>query len=134
LSDRIGKRGVILSMFAISALTCGLLLPRTADFWRVLTGICIVGFCYGGYLALMPSLCAEYFGSKQIGANYGLLFTAWGSAGFVMPRFVATMLEGRKHAGDLAGGYNQMFWVLAFLAVVGLAVTMALRKPTAERS
>jgi OFA family oxalate/formate antiporter-like MFS transporter len=131
LSDRMGKRGVILAMFSISALVCGFLLPGTKDFWRVLAGICAVGFCYGGHLALMPSLCAEYFGSKQIGANYGLLFTAWGSAGFVVPRFMAATLEARKATGNLADGYNEMFWSLAAIAVAGLAVTMALRKPGA---
>ncbi len=96
LSDRMGKQGVICAMFAISATACSLLLPGTKDFWRVLAGLCIVGFCYGGYLALMPSLCAEYFGSKQIGANYGLLFTAWGAAGFVVPRYMAATLEARR--------------------------------------
>ena len=131
LSDRIGKRAVILSMFTISTLVCGFLLPGTKDFWRVLVGICAVGFCYGGYLALMPSLCAEYFGAKQIGANYGLLFTAWGAAGFVVPRFMAATLEARKAAGDLAGGYNEMFWSLAAIGAVGIVVTMALRRPAA---
>ena len=132
LSDRLGKRGVILAMFSISALTCGFLLPATRDFWRVLAGICLVGFCYGGYLALMPSLCAEYFGSKQIGANYGLLFTAWGAAGFVVPRYMAATLEARKAAGDVAGGYNEMFWALAAIAGVGLLVTFALRRPSVD--
>ncbi len=129
LSDRMGKQGVIFAMFAISATVCAVLLPGTKDFWRVLAGICIVGFCYGGYLALMPSLCAEYFGSKQIGANYGLLFTAWGAAGFVVPRYMAATLEARKAAGDVAGGYNDMFYALATIAAIGIAVTFALRKP-----
>jgi len=129
LSDRIGKRTVVLSMFAISALVCGLLLPGTRNFWTVLTGICAVGFCYGGYLALMPSLCAEYFGSRQIGANYGILFTAWGAAGFVVPRYMSSLLEARKAAQDLSGGYTQMFYSLAGLAVIGLAAAIALRGP-----
>ena len=132
LSDRMGKQGVIFAMFAISSLVCALLLPGTKDFWRVLAGICIVGFCYGGYLALMPSLCAEYFGSKQIGANYGLLFTAWGAAGFVVPRYMAATLEVRKATGDVAGGYNDMFYALATIAAIGIVVTFALRRPKSK--
>ena len=128
-SDKAGKRSVILTMFSLSLLVCSLLLPGTRDFWRVLAGICAVGFSYGGYLALMPSLCALYFGSKQIGANYGLLFTAWGAAGFVIPRYMASMLESKKAAGDITGGYDQMFYGLAVLAVIGIAVTVALRPP-----
>lgn len=128
-SDRMGKQKVVYTMFALSALTCGLLLPATTDFWRVLAGICAVGFCYGGYLALMPSLAAEYFGSKYIGANYGLLFTAWGAAGFTIPRYIAAILEETKKAGNVAAGYDRMFYTLAALAVGGILVTVLLRKP-----
>lgn len=130
LSDRMGKRMVILAMFSISTIVCAGLLPGTRNFWTVLVGLCAVGFCYGGYLALMPSLCAEYFGSRQIGANYGLLFTAWGAAGFAVPRYMSSVLEARKAAGDMAGGYSEMFYSLAALAVVGAAITFALRAPT----
>ncbi len=132
-SDKVGKQKVIYAMFTLSALTCALLLPATTDFWRVLLGICVVGFCYGGYLALMPSLAAEYYGSKYIGANYGLLFTAWGAAGFTIPRYIAAILEENKKAGAVAAGYDQMFYTLAVLAVAGLAVNYFLRKPAAGR-
>jgi OFA family oxalate/formate antiporter-like MFS transporter len=128
-SDKAGKQKVVYAMFALSLATCALLLPGTTDFWRVLAGICVVGFCYGGYLALMPSLAAEYYGAKNIGANYGLLFTAWGAAGFTIPRYIAAILEEKKKAGAVAAGYDQMFYTLAALAAVGLAVTFFLRKP-----
>jgi len=130
-SDRIGKQTVVYAMFTLSALTCALLLPGTADFWRVLAGICVVGFCYGGYLALMPSLAAEYYGSKFIGANYGILFTAWGAAGFTIPRYIATILEEKKRAGMVSAGYDQMFYTLAGLAVLGILINFFLRKPAA---
>jgi MFS transporter, OFA family, oxalate/formate antiporter len=129
-SDKFGKRAVLVTMFALSALTCSLLLPGTRDFWRVLTGICVVGFCYGGYLALMPSLTAEFYGSKQIGANYGILFTAWGAAGFTVPRWIASALEQQKQQGMLAAGYSEMFYTLAALGVVGLGVGLLLRSPS----
>jgi MFS transporter, OFA family, oxalate/formate antiporter len=128
-SDKVGKQKVVYAMFTLSALTCSLLLPATTDFWRVLLGICVVGFCYGGYLALMPSLAAEYYGSKYIGANYGLLFTAWGAAGFTIPRYIAAILEEKKKAGAVATGYDQMFYTLAGLAVAGLVINYFLQKP-----
>ena len=129
-SDKMGKQKVVYTMFALSALTCALLLPGTTDFWRVLAGICIVGFCYGGYLALMPSLAAEYYGAKNIGANYGLLFTAWGAAGFTIPRYIATILETKKKMGQVGEGYDQMFYTLAGLAAAGLLINYFLQKPT----
>ncbi len=132
-SDKIGKQKVVYAMFLISTLTCALLLPGTTDFWRVLAGICFVGFCYGGYLALMPSLTAEYYGAGNIGANYGLLFTAWGAAGFTVPRYIAAILEEKKKAGSVGEGYDQMFYILAALAVAGLVINIFLRKPAAAR-
>jgi OFA family oxalate/formate antiporter-like MFS transporter len=129
VSDRAGRKAAILAMCAISTLVCGLLLPGTDSFWRVLAGICMVGFCYGGYLALMPSLAADYFGTRHIGANYGILFSAWGAAGFILPGYFAAIVEQAKQAGQLASGYNQVFWWLAGLSVAGGLAAAASRKP-----
>jgi OFA family oxalate/formate antiporter-like MFS transporter len=128
LSDRAGKPAVLLAMFLIAAATCGLLLPGTRDFWRVLGGLCAVGFCYGGYLALMPALTAEYYGGARIGANYGLMFTAWGAAGFTVPRWMAAIIEQSKVSGDAMAGYRLAFLWLAALALSGAAVSLLLRK------
>ncbi|MBI2686564.1 MAG: OFA family MFS transporter [Acidobacteria bacterium] len=133
-SDKMGKQKVVYTMFTLSALTCALLLPGTTNFWRVLSGICAVGFCYGGYLALMPSLAAEYYGAKNIGANYGILFTAWGASGFTIPRYIAAILEEKKKAGAVGAGYDQMFYTLAALAVAGLVINYLLQKPSARHA
>jgi OFA family oxalate/formate antiporter-like MFS transporter len=133
-SDRVGRRPAVLAMFAIGALSCALLLPRTEDFWRVLAGLSVVGFCYGGYLALMPSLVAEHYGARHVGANYGLLFTAWGAAGFTIPRWIAGMIEEQKLSGSVADGYNRMFYTLGALAVLGLLLTLLVRRPGARPS
>jgi OFA family oxalate/formate antiporter-like MFS transporter len=129
LSDRHGRRAAMLGMAAISLVACGLILPGTDSFWRVLAGLCCVGFCYGGYLALMPSLTADYYGSANIGANYGLLFTAWGAAGFLLPRWSSSVVQAAKSAGQVGAGYNQVFYTLAGLAVLGGALASLTRRP-----
>jgi OFA family oxalate/formate antiporter-like MFS transporter len=80
----------------------------------------------------MPSLAAEYFGARRIGANYGILFTAWGAAGFLVPRWIAGVIEREKAVGSVASGYNQMFYALGALAVVGFLVTFLLRGPASR--
>lgn len=124
-SDKFGKKQILIAMFCISGVACALVLPGTREFARVLGGLCVVGFCYGGYLALMPSLTAEYYGAKFVGANYGILFTAWGAAGFTVPRYIAARLE----AG---GGYDSMFYTLAGLGVVGVISALFARRPAAR--
>jgi len=130
LSDRHGRRTVLIGMAALSAITCGAILPGADTFWRVLAGLCLVGFCYGGYLALMPSLTADYFGARHIGANYGLLFTAWGAAGFLLPLYSSTLVAAAKAAGRIAAGYDQVFYLLAGLAVTAAAVSFLTKRPT----
>ncbi|MCC6591206.1 MAG: OFA family MFS transporter [Bryobacterales bacterium] len=129
LSDKLGRKQAILGMCAVSVVACWLVLPNTADFWRVLAGLCLVGFCYGGYLALMPSIAADYYGAKNIGANYGILFSAWGAAGFVVPGYFAGIIEQAKQAGTVATGYNTMFYGLGVLTVLGAVVALLARRP-----
>ena len=35
---------------------------------------------YGGGLALLPAFTADFFGAKNLGFNYGLVFIGWGLA------------------------------------------------------
>jgi len=128
-SDRVGRKGALIIMGGITILTCALVLPDATSFERVLGGICLIGFCYGGYLAIMPSLTADYYGSKNIGANYGIVFSAWGAAGFVIPGYFAPIIESAKQSGQVASGYNQMFYSLAGIALAGALLASLASRP-----
>jgi MFS family permease len=104
-------------------------LRNAQGFGQVLTGLCLVGFAYGGYLALMPSFTADYYGPKHVGANYGILFSAWGLCGYLVPKYFERIMDRAKEAGDLAAGYNQVYFTLAIAAVVGAALAMVVRRP-----
>jgi OFA family oxalate/formate antiporter-like MFS transporter len=129
VSDRFGRKVAVMGMCAGSIVACiGFL--RTADgFGMLLVGLCLAAFSYGGYLALMPSYTADYFGPKHVGANYGLLFTAWGACGFVVPGYFAGIMDRAKAAGNLASGYEQVYWTLAALSLAGALVAAVLRPP-----
>ena len=45
----------------------------------------LIGFNYGGSFALFPAITADYFGNKNVGSNYGWMFTAYGVAGLAGP-------------------------------------------------
>ena len=128
-SDRAGQRTALLCTTVIATAACALVLPGAHTFGRVLSGICLVVFCYGGTLAVMPSVTAAFFGPRHIGANYGLLFTAWGAAGFVVPRYCASIIQQGKDAGQLAAGYDQVFYALAGLAAMGIVGAAVMRRP-----
>lgn len=127
VSDRIGRKGAILGMCAVSILACVGFLRQATDFWLLLSGLCLVGFSYGGYLALMPALTADYYGPKNVGANYGILFTAWGICGFAVPGYFAGIMDRAKTSGNLAAGYNEVYLTLAGIALAGAVVGLSLR-------
>lgn len=129
VSDRFGRRTAVLAMFAVSVAACLGFLRTASGFWTLLAGLCLAAFAYGGYLALMPSITADYYGPKNVGANYGLLFTAWGLCGFLVPGYFAAIMDRARIAADLAAGYGEVYLKLAVLALMGAAMTALLRPP-----
>jgi len=129
VSDRLGRKPALLGMCVVSIIACVAVLREAREFLPLLIGLCMVGFSYGGYLALMPSMTADFYGPKNVGANYGLLFTAWGACGFVVPGYFAGIMDRARAANNLAGGYNEVYWTLAGLALAGAVVSMLLRPP-----
>jgi OFA family oxalate/formate antiporter-like MFS transporter len=129
VSDRAGRNAATVMMFSLHLIGCLLVLRGATGFWQVVLGLCIVGFAYGGFLSLMPSFTADYFGPRHLGANYGLLFTAWGLCGFFVPGYFASIIEASRQAGSTASGYNEMYLTLAGLAAVGLVGALVVRRP-----
>jgi hypothetical protein len=52
ISDKIGRKNTVILMFGEYLFAFLFLLPHSDSFAKWLVGICIVGFAYGGYLAL----------------------------------------------------------------------------------
>ena len=88
ISDRIGCQRTFAAMFAVQAVTlcwlCGVHTPAAA-----LAGFAVVLLCCGGGFGTMPSYSAQCFGTRYMGLNYGLVLTAWGTAGLLGPVLVA---------------------------------------------
>ncbi len=132
VSDRLGRKSAMLGMCAVSILACVGFLRTPNSFLPLLTGLCLAAFAYGGYLALVPSLTADYFGPKNVGANYGLVFSAWGICGFLVPGYFARIMDHAKAAGGVAAGYQEVYLTLAVLALLCALVGATLRAPRAD--
>lgn len=129
VSDRFGRKTAVMGMCAGSIVAC-LAFLRTADgFNSLLIGLCLAAFGYGGYLALMPSFTADYFGSRNVGANYGIVFSAWGICGFLVPGYFAGIMDRAKATGQVAAGYHEVYTTLAVIAFAGAVVAWILRPP-----
>jgi OFA family oxalate/formate antiporter-like MFS transporter len=133
VSDRFGRMRTLLTMCFVSAIACGVLLRGATGFWHVLAGLSVAAFAYGGFLALMPSLTADYYGPKNVGANYGLVFTAFGISGYLVPKYFAHLVDRAKAAGNIAAGYNEVYLILAGMMVICAAFSLTLRPPRAAK-
>ncbi|PLY03506.1 MAG: MFS transporter [Desulfuromonas sp.] len=81
--------------------------------------VCFMVFNYGTNLALFPSFAKDYYGFKNYGMNYGILFSAWGVGGIVLSR-VAEMLK------TSTGSFSASFIAAGVMLTAGAIVTMTL--------
>jgi len=107
LSDRIGRRGGALAICAVTA-ACAVILAF-AESYAFLAAVAVVSLCYGGYSGIYPVITADYFGVRNVGANYGA----------VMVGFALSSLAFPVAAGVIGEGFARF----AFLGAAGLAGT-----------
>jgi len=82
VSDKIGRKGVYMTMFLSQAILY-ILLPQVTSVLIFTIIACYLLSCLGGGFAVMPAFAADSFGPTYIGKVYGFLLTAWGAAGVV---------------------------------------------------
>jgi len=83
---------------------------------------CMIAYwVYGGGLSLIPSYTADFFGPKNLGFNYGLVFMGWGFGAF-MPK-----LAGRIR--DVTGTYDLAFYIAGILLIVAIILALVTKRP-----
>jgi OFA family oxalate/formate antiporter-like MFS transporter len=85
------------------------------------TIIGVMAWQYGGTLAVMPAVTADYYGPKNLGLNYGLVFVGWGAA-FFMPQLAGYI---KVATGRLDGA----FYLSAGLLAAAVVASRVVRKP-----
>jgi MFS transporter, OFA family, oxalate/formate antiporter len=123
ISDRLGRKNTLILNLLVGALIM-FLLPslfalKNLPLLFLAAG---VGFwCYGGGLTLFPSFTADFYGPKNLGMNYGIVFLGWGLGSF-MPK-----LAGRIY--DAYGSYDYAFYTAGALLLLGLVLASATHRP-----
>lgn len=114
LSDTLGRLTTLRIMILASAVATPALFVWRSDIVLFYPLVAAVYWCYGTQLSLFPSTTADLYGTKHLGLNYGLLFTAWGIAGIVGP-FIAARVFNVFH------DYGYAFYAAAALGLVAFA-------------
>lgn len=122
-SDTIGRDKAYMLNCAISAV-CLAAMPAVIASQNMVLLFIAVGIAYwqyGGGLSLLPSFTADFYGAKNLGVNYGLVFLGWG-LGFFMARVAGTIK-------DLTGSLDLAFYISAGILVVMVVLAKMTRKP-----
>ena len=125
LSDKIGRRQTLMLVLLFQAVLMFAAIPVTAskDMAAVVVVLvaALIGANYGANLSLFPSFTKDLWGLKSFGVNYGILFTAWGVGGLVLPRLQQMLTAGS------GGSYTRSFIAAGVLLLLGGGLTCLLK-------
>jgi len=126
-SDKIGRTNAYTLNCLVSAL-CLFAMPAVIGMKSAFLLFLAVGIAYwqyGGGLALMPSFVADFFGPKNLGFNYRLVFIGWG-LGFFMARLGGTIR-------DITGNLNYAFYMSGIVLIIAVVLARLTKRPSAEQ-
>jgi MFS family permease len=115
-SDIIGRAAAMISVFLLQA-TIMFFFDQFSTTTGFLFGAALVGFNYGSCLSLFPATAADYWGTKNLGLNYGILFTAWGVGGVFGPNLAGMIADS---TGAYTAAYRVAGGMLVFAAMLGI--------------
>lgn len=113
LADRFSPRLAAVLSFALvvtASAALGLWSPGNPAVYFL--GFSLLWLTFGGWLAIAPTATARYFGVKNYGRNYGLVYTAYG-AGAILGNILSGLVR------DLTESYVAVFFPVMALAIAG---------------
>ena len=116
LADKIGGIRTLLLAFIIQGINMVLFAAFDSELTLVI-GTAVTALGYGTLLAVFPTITAEFYGLKNYGTNYGVLYTSWGIGGAIGAAIVGFSMT----SGE---GYTLAYSISA--ALMGVCVLLGL--------
>src|SRR5271166_853261 len=123
MSDKLGRINVLRAMIGISMLAMPALYAAGGKVGLLYLAVFVVYWCYGTQLSVNGAATSDFWGTRNAGINYGMLFTAWGVAGFFGSKIGGQMYD-KYH------NYQMAFYTAGVLAAVALICEMLAKRPT----
>ncbi len=119
VSDKLGRKNTLLILLVIAA--ASILCVAFVKAYLLLAIIAVIGFSYGGFLGVFPSLTADFFGTKNVATIYGMILLGFG-VGAVASSWTVAALSATK-------SFSTAFMIAGIAAVVGFVVISMLKAP-----
>jgi OFA family oxalate/formate antiporter-like MFS transporter len=127
LSDAHGRLPVLRLIVAMSAVSMPVLYGAGRNITVIYGAVALVYFCYGAQFCINAATCADFWGTKHVGLNYGIVITAWGVGGIIGPR-IAGIIFDRNH------NYRMAFLTASALGIIALICEFLARRPVPSKS
>jgi MFS transporter, OFA family, oxalate/formate antiporter len=125
MSDRLGRINVLRVMIAIIVVAMPALYHAGSNVLLLYPVVFVVYWCYGSQLSVNGAAASDFWGTKNAGVNYGMLFTAFALSGILGPRIGGVLFD-RYH------NYQAAFYTASGLALVALLCELGAKRPVAE--
>jgi OFA family oxalate/formate antiporter-like MFS transporter len=121
VSDHIGRENTMFIAFFVEGLGIYALLyfANNPVLFVILSGL--VFFAWGEIYSLFPATCTDIYGRKFATTNYGMLYTAKGTAALLVP--LANVLT------SWTGSWHAVFYVAAILNIIAAIMAIVVLKP-----
>jgi OFA family oxalate/formate antiporter-like MFS transporter len=121
VSDNIGRENTMFIAFLIEGIGIYALLMFAGHpvLFVILSGL--VFFAWGEIYSLFPATCTDIYGKTFATTNYGMLYTAKGTASLLVP--LANVLT------SATGSWHAVFYVAAALNIVAAVMALVVLKP-----
>ena len=122
VSDRIGRKNAMALMFLLQGAMMLALIKMGSTEMTLSIAAAWIGFNFGGNLALFPATTADFFGTRNVGINYGFMFTAYGVAGISGPILAGSVF-------DMTGSYQWAFIPSGIACFIAAGISLGLKSP-----
>jgi OFA family oxalate/formate antiporter-like MFS transporter len=126
VSDQIGRENTMFIAFMAEGIGIYALLHFATDplLFVILSGV--VFFAWGEIYSLFPATCTDIYGRKYATTNYGLLYTAKGTAALLVP--LGNVLT------TWTGSWTAVFVIAAILNIIAAVMALVVLRPIRQRA
>jgi len=127
ISDKTGRKAALILMCTLQGVIMLVFYWMGSNEYLLYLGAAIVGFNYGGNFSLFPTVTADFFGTKNVGRNYGWVFTAYGVGGIIGP-----IMAGRIR--DVWQNWLAAFIICGIACLLAAVIALMLKQPRLKPS
>jgi OFA family oxalate/formate antiporter-like MFS transporter len=126
VSDHIGRENTMFIAFMLEGIGIYALLHFASDpfLFVILSGL--VFFAWGEIYSLFPATCTDIYGRKFATTNYGMLYTAKGTAALLVP--LGNVLT------SWTGNWTAVFVIAAILNIIAAVMALVVLRPIRQRA